>query len=116
MLEPGLIEVRRDTDGELCGHVVEREGRWEALVVFGATLGVHDHERDAVEQVRAEGLAALADRWQLGGHDADPEVVCIQHADPTGATVALGYYSLPGVETRRVTRAELASGACTLTR
>jgi hypothetical protein len=112
-----MDEVRRDEDGELCGQVDERDGRWRALTVFGGVLGEHEDGVDAVDHVLRDGLASLAERWTL--HDpatgAD-EVVCIQEANPGGVTVAVGYYSMPGVPTRTITAAELASGEFVLRR
>jgi hypothetical protein len=106
-----MDEVRRPSDGELCGYVDERDGRWCTLTVFGAVLGSHARREDAADQVRADGLASLAERWMLrrGGDDAG-EVVCIQEANPASVTVALGYYSLPGVPTLTITAAQIASG------
>jgi hypothetical protein len=37
-------------------------------------------------------------------------VVCIQEANAAAVTVALGYYSLPGVPTQTITAAQLRSG------
>ena len=104
-------EVRRPDDDELCGHVELRDGSWAALTVFGAVLGRHDDRDAAVDQVRREGLASLAERWTLRhGETGDEEVVCIQEANARAVTVALGYYSLPGVPTRVITADEIASG------
>ncbi|MFN8020190.1 MAG: hypothetical protein U0Q03_01570 [Acidimicrobiales bacterium] len=108
--------VRRDADDELCGHVVERDGTWRSLTVFGATLGEHDDEHAAVNHVLEHGLSSLAERWTLETAGEEPEIVCIQEANEHGVTVALGYYSMPGVPTLRITRAELDSGTRTLTR
>lgn len=109
-----MLEVRRDEDGERCGHVVERDGAWVALTVFGGELGTHATQADAVRQVTEEGLASLAERWQLRGPAADgtddAEVVCIVEADAGGVTVALGYYSMPGVPTLRIAREQLEAG------
>ena len=103
--------VRRPGDGELCGHVEQDVGHWNALTVFGAVLGRHDRHEDAVDHVLAEGLASLAERWMLRDRDgATEEVVCIQEANTERVTVALGYYSLPGVPTMTITAAQLASG------
>ena len=103
-------EVRRSSDGELCGHVEQRDGQWCALTVFGAVLGRHDRREDAVDQVLAQGLAVLAERWRLRRGGGDEEVVCIQEANAAAVTVALGYYSLPGVPTMTITTDQLASG------
>jgi hypothetical protein len=105
------MEVRRASDDELCGRVEEREGEWCALTVFGAVLGRHGVRQDAVDQVLTEGLACLSERWTLRrGDSGDEGVVCIQEANPAAVTVALGYYSLPGVPTLTITAAQLSSG------
>jgi hypothetical protein len=112
-----MEEVRRTEDDELCGHVEEREGRWRALTVFGGILGEHDDRERAVDQVLSEGLASLAERWTL--HDPSTgreEIVCIQEVKPSAVTVAVGYYSMPGVPTRTVTASELAAGKVVLRR
>jgi len=112
-----MEEVRRSDDDELCGHVDERDGSWCALTVFGAVLGRHDRRETAVDQVLGEGLASLADRWTLvDGATGDERVVCIQEANPAVVTVALDYYSLPGVPTMTLTTDQLASGEWTLRR
>lgn len=112
-----MEEVRRLTDGELCGIVEQRGGSWLALAVFGATLGHHPTRDDAVAQVLSEGLAALAERWMLRRDDGSvEEVVCIQEATPQGVTVALGYYSMPGVPTVTITAAQITSGEWRMSR
>jgi hypothetical protein len=105
----GVEEIRRTSDGELCGHVVQRDDRWEALTVFGATIGHHDARDPAVEQVVNDGLAAMADRWTLRGRNADDQIVCIVEANAREVTVALGYYALPGVPTLRIEADQLAA-------
>ena len=109
--------VRRAEDDELCGHVAERDGRWRALTVFGAELGSHERREDAERQVLAEGLASLADRWTLRNvASGAEEVVCIQEANDRSVTLALGYYSLPGVPTMTITAEQLAAGEWALHR
>lgn len=108
--------IIRPEDGELCGHVAEDGDGWRALTVFGGVLGVHASREVAVDQVRREGLASLAERWTLRSAGGDEEVVCIQEADPESVTVALGYYSMPGVPTVTITAAELAAGTWRLER
>ena len=108
--------VRRDTDDELCGHVVERGGTWRSLAVFGAQLGEHDDEQAAVDHVLEHGLASLAARWTLESPGEEPEIVCIQEANPLTVRMALGYYSMPGVPTLTITTAQLASGEWQLSR
>ena len=106
-----MDEVRRQGDDELCGHVEERAGQWCALTVFGAVLGRHDSRLGAADHVLTEGLASLAERWTLRrGDSGEEEVVCIQEANAAAVTVALGYYSLPGVPTQTITAAQLRSG------
>ena len=112
-----MDQVRRIDDDELCGHVDERGGQWLALTVFGAELGRHDLRDQAVDQVLTEGLASLTERWMLRpGDGGEAEVVCIQEANPARVTVALGYYSLPGVPSLTITAAQLAAGEWELTR
>jgi hypothetical protein len=107
-----LVEaLTRPSDGELCGYVEQRDGRWHALTVFGAVLGSHDHRSSAADQVLNEGLSSLAERWTLRhGESGDEEVVCIQEVNGGSVTVARGYYSLPGVPTLTITKDQIASG------
>lgn len=106
-----MEQVRRPDDDELCGHVDRREGRWQALTVFGGLLGSHERRPDAERQVLEEGLASLTGRWTLrAGRGGEAEVVCIQEANTAGVTVARGYYSLPGVPTVTISAAQLATG------
>ena len=101
-------EIRRD-DGELCGFVIETDEGWSATTVFGGRLGVHDSVESAVEHVLAEGLSSLADHWTLVDRSTgEQQIVCIQEASPQGVTLALDYYSMPGVPTLRLSRDELA--------
>jgi hypothetical protein len=110
MLAP-VDEVRRPDDDELCGYVDHRDGQWCALTVFGGILGTHVDRDAARRQLLDEGLASLAERWTLRhGESGDEEVVCIQEANATSVTVALGYYSLPGVPRLTITARQLASG------
>jgi hypothetical protein len=105
-----VFEVRRD-DGELCGFVARHDGRWRSLTVFGSALGDHDDERDAQHHVITIGLAVLAERWVLIDRTTgDEQVVCIQHASPDEVTLALDYYSVPGVPTMTIPVDELSSG------
>lgn len=112
-----MDQVRRQEDGELCGHVEHRDGRWCALTVFGAVLGCHDRRDAAVDEVIDEGLSSLSERWTLRrGESDDEEVVCIQEARPGAVTLARGYYSLPGVPTITITADQLARRAWQLWR
>jgi hypothetical protein len=112
-----MFEVRREDDDELCGHVVERDGAWHAVTVFGGDLGAHPGREAAERQVREEGLASLAERWSLTeAATGEEQVVCIQQASPAAVTLALGYYSLPSVPSITLTRADLAEGRWRLRR
>jgi len=105
-----MLEVRRD-DGELCGYVELHDGRWRSLTAFRATLGDHDSEDDAREDVAARGLRVLADHWTLIDRSTGEEqVVCIQQVSPTEVTLALDYYSMPGVPTLTIRVEDLTTG------
>jgi hypothetical protein len=102
------------SDGELCGFVESREGGWEAVAVFGAVMHRVATRSQAELIVRDSALAALAERWLLERPGHEEEIVCIQEASPDGVTVALGYYSMPGVPTLTISRAQIDSGDVTL--
>lgn len=107
-----MIEVRRESDGELCGHVRASGDEWHSLTVFGGVLSTHASSHDAEAHVRAAGLASLAERWWYRPDaDAEWQIVCIQEANPASVRLALDYYSMPGVPTVTVTRADLDAGA-----
>jgi hypothetical protein len=112
-----MIEVRRDEDYELCGFVAEAGDRWLAMIVFGAELGHRADYDEAVQLVLNEGLASLADHWMLSGPDVDGEqIVCIQQASQGSVTLALDYYSMPGVPSLTLSADQLRSGLWTLLR
>jgi hypothetical protein len=105
-----VLEVRRD-DGELCGYVAPQEDRWRSLTTFGAVLGEHDSEHEARQHAADLGLSALADRWTLIDRSTgEEELVCIQQVSPVEVTLALGYYSLPGVPTMTIRVEDLTTG------
>jgi hypothetical protein len=109
--------VRRRSDGELCGYIEQRDGRWYALTVFGAVLDSHDQRASAVSHVLEEGLSSLAERWTLRHRaSGEEELVCIQEVNGDAVTVARGYYSLPGVPTLTITKTQIASGEWVLSR
>lgn len=104
--------MRRESDGELCGHVRAAGDEWYSLTVFGAVLSTHSSSPEAEAHVRAVGLASLAERWWYRPEPTGEwQIVCIQEANPASVRLALGYYSLPGVPTVTVTRADLDAGA-----
>ena len=106
-----MIEVRRVDDNELCGYVDGHGREWHAMTIFGGRLGAHARREDAEHEVLDIGLASLAERWTLIDPTSDEEqVVCIQQASPSAITLAIGYYSLPGVPTLTISRGDLTSG------
>lgn len=110
-------EVRRAEDDELCGTVAECGDAWLALTMFGGRLGAHASRDEAERQVLNDGLASLADRWTLvDTRSGEEQIVCIQEASPETVTLALDYYSLPGVPTTTVARGDLDSGRWVLRR
>ena len=112
-----MIEVRREGDDELCGYVEARGRDWYAMTIFGGCLGVHSDREAAERQVRAVGLASLAERWTLiEVASGEEQVVCIQEASPASVTLALGYYSLPGVPAQTISRTDLTGGRWDLRR
>ena len=111
------MEPIHRADGELCGFVRCVEGRWEAVAVFGSRLKWTSSRAMAEQIVREIGLASLADRWVLTSRlDGREQVVCVQEASPNGVTVALDYYSMPGVPTLRITREQIDGGEYSLRR
>ena len=105
-----MIEVRRDEDGELCGYVDQTEDGWRSISVFGGTLAALPDRAAATAHVLERGLASLAEHWWLRDRpDGEWRVVCIQEASPSSVRVALDYYSMPGVPTLTIERAELGS-------
>jgi hypothetical protein len=112
-----VFEVRRPDDDELCGFVVDDGDGWQATTVFGGLLGMHADRGDAERQVLNDGLASMAERWTLIDHDSgEDQIVCIQETNPGSVTLALDFFSLPGVPTLTLTRDDLRSGRWTLRR
>ncbi|MEZ5248650.1 MAG: hypothetical protein R2713_05340 [Ilumatobacteraceae bacterium] len=99
-----MIEIRRPDDDELCGFVPSETGG-EALAVSAACSTTAGSADTLNAWCATSGLAALAERWLLvDGPGADEQIVCIQEASPEGVTLALDYYSMPGVPTLRAPR------------
>ncbi len=105
-------EVRRVQDDELAGYVEPTEdGAWRALTVFGGELATLPSRDAAIELVHRQGLASLAERWYWWSRtDATWRIVVPQETSPGRVRVAIGYYSLPGVETALITAEDLAAG------
>jgi hypothetical protein len=105
-----VIEVRRPEDNELCGFVEESEGGWHSLSVFGGWLDSFAHQSEATEHVLSVGLASLAERWWFReSTGSEWQVVCIQEASPESVTLALDYYSMPGVPTITISRHQVST-------
>ena len=107
-----MIEVRRDGDGELCGHVAPGPEGWDALTVFGVVVASHTTRDEATQHVLDHGLALLAERWSYRAAPGDEwQVACIVEARPGSVHLALDYYPMPGVPVVEVTAADLTAGA-----
>ncbi len=112
MEAPGEHAVCRASDGELCGHVRHVNGEWQSLAVFGGLLATRPTRDEAERHVIDHGLVSLAERWPYReSPDREWQVACIQEASRDDVRLAIDYYSLPGVPTRVVARADLNSGA-----
>ncbi len=106
-----LHEVRRASDGELEGFVADGGDGWLALTVFHGELGRAATAAEAREIVQRRGLASLAERWWwLSRSTGAWQVVVPLESHPGRVRVAVGYYSLPGVETATITADDLAAG------
>jgi len=98
-----MEQIRRSGDDELCGFISLNDGNWTAHTVFGGVLAEGLDRVAAEALVREIGLTSLSDRWQYrASSEADWQTVLIIEASPQSVTLALGYYSLPGVETVRL--------------
>jgi hypothetical protein len=107
----GIREVRRVSDGELEGFVAADGGDWLALTVFHGLLGRAATAGEARAIVHRRGLAALAERWHwFSRRTGEWRIAVPQESSPGRVRVAVGYYSLPGVETAAVTAEDLAAG------
>jgi hypothetical protein len=106
-----MEEVRRERDGELEGFVADDGDGWLALTVFHGVLATAETRHLAREVVHRLGLSSLAERWYwYSRHASEWRVVVPHEASPGRVRVALGYYSLPGVESTTITAVDLAAG------
>jgi hypothetical protein len=104
-------EVRRRRDDELEGFVAEDDEGWLALTVFHGVLGRAASPQGARRIVHDRGLASLAQRWYWWSRMAPGwRVVVPLEASPGRVRVALGYYSLPGVDSTVITAEDLTAG------
>ena len=107
-----MIEVRRESDSELCGFIERIDGQWRSLTVFGGLLAIHPDQHEATDHVLTAGLSSLAERWWYREDpSSDWQIVCTQEASPDSVRLALDYYSGPGVPTITVSRDQLSSSA-----
>lgn len=105
-----MQEIRRESDDELCGFIAEVDGRWNALTIFGAPLARGLDRAGAEDLVLTDGLASLSERWHYRASPKDDwQTVVIVEANPRSVTLALGYYSMPGVETLTLSSEQIIS-------
>ena len=102
-----MIEVRRTEDREVCGAIREVGDGWEACTIFGAVLAHGLTRSDATDYVLEHGLPVLSGLWTLTTPGEAEQLVRIIEASPSEVRLALGIYSLPGVETVTFTSADL---------
>ncbi len=106
-----MFPVRREHDDELEGFVVQDLDGWQALTVFHGVLGRAPTREAAVVVVHRRGLASLAERWYWRPrYSGEWQVVVPQESRPGWVRVAIGYYSLPGVETAIIRSTDLEAG------
>ncbi|MFC0623312.1 amidohydrolase family protein [Kribbella deserti] len=109
---PAPEEVTRD-DGELLGYAVPLAGGWQATTVFGAALGPVTSREDAIELLRTEGLASLAELWWVRAIDhpdwrqarlteVQPDRLRLHWADPMIEQPSGGtWYDVSDLEVKR---------------
>lgn len=103
-----MQEIRRESDDELCGFIAEVDGRWNALTIFGAPLARGLDRAGAEDLVLTDGLASLSERWHYRASPKDDwQTVVIIEASPRSVTLALGYYSMPEVETLTLSASQI---------
>ncbi|WP_410669969.1 hypothetical protein [Amycolatopsis sp. cmx-4-68] len=100
-----MIEVRRDEDGELLGHLRPVGAGWEPVTVFHAALACPAGRDDAEAVVRRDGLSCLADPWWLEEapgrwvevriQEAHPDRLRVRWADPLAEQPAHGRWVDP---------------------
>jgi hypothetical protein len=86
------IEIRREEDDELLGHLRRTGARWEPVTVFHAALAGPAGREDAEDVVRRDGLSSLSDPWWVEEtpgrwteariQEAHPDRVRVRWADP----------------------------------
>ncbi|MEV7095221.1 hypothetical protein AB0M80_20505 [Amycolatopsis sp. NPDC051045] len=106
------IEVRRDEDGELLGHLRRVAVGWEPVTVFHAALAEPTGRDEAEDVVRRDGLSSLSDPWWVEEapgrwteariQEAHPDRLRVRWADPLADQPAPGRWIDPrAVRVRR---------------
>lgn len=96
---PTPVEVRRESDHELVGHVVRRDGGWQALAVFGGLVESTSSREEAVDLLLRTGLAVLTQPWWFE-QDGEWSECVLQEAGPGFARIQPSLYGYPDHSTR----------------
>jgi hypothetical protein len=107
------IEVRREEDGELLGHLRPVAAGWEPVTVFHAALAGPAGRDEAEDVVRRDGLPSLGDPWwveeapgrwaEVRIQEAHADRLRVRRADPLAEQPAHGRWIDPReVRLRRV--------------
>ncbi|WP_410638661.1 amidohydrolase family protein [Amycolatopsis sp. lyj-346] len=99
------IDVRREEDGELLGHLRLTGAGWEPVTVFHAALAEPTSREEAEEVVRRTGLSCLADPWWVEEtpgrwteariQEAHPDRLRVRWTDPLAGQPAHGRWIDP---------------------
>ncbi|WP_103342653.1 hypothetical protein [Amycolatopsis sp. CA-126428] len=99
------IEVRREEDGELLGHLRRVAAGWEPGTVFHGVLAEPSGRDEAEEVVRRDGLPSLAEPWwaeeapgrwtEVRIQEAHPDRLRVRWADPLAEQPAHGRWIDP---------------------
>ncbi|MEU4247307.1 hypothetical protein AB0F15_07855 [Amycolatopsis sp. NPDC026612] len=99
------IEVRREEDSELLGHLRRTGSGWEPVTVFHAPLAGPAGRDEAEEIVRRDGLSCLSDPWWVEEapdrwteariQEAHPDRLRVRWADPLADQPPHGHWIDP---------------------
>lgn len=102
-----MIEIRREEDGELLGHLRRVGARWEPVTVFHGVLAEPSGRDEAEDVVRRDGLASLTDPWwveeapgrwtEIRIQEARTDRVRVRRTDPLAEQPAHGRWIDPRV-------------------
>ena len=105
------MEVRSESDDQLCGFVVQRGERWLACTVFGSEFDSAGTEADARAIVAERGLSSLQQPWELRARCEDVwQPVSIRDASARRVHVTLGSRSRADAPSRSISVDELRTG------